>query len=312
MFANAAFWLLFWIDIVYRATSYAGPRRIFPGFPDYVWFGWGLDPEGADFAPSIGLMRLLQQPTLALVERAFSLLLNRVYPPAYVYLGERVGGISYAGYQVLVTMVLSFGQWYVIARLTDWVAKRRNELPWRWMLPVSQLCLYALLVRASGVWPPISDPNISIEQYTTFPLSLAFAINLPAWVLSNIILVSTSPPPEFDNVTLVGGLLLVQWWMVGRSIERSSTRSLMPPKGGSLGYTFIAAVFGSLGLASGLLLVWIWFHVLFAFMEDPRAWRYVGIETALAATVWLTLIVRLSWRRVRMRAQQITRSMAAS
>lgn len=71
MVANVAFWLFFWMDITYRATSYAG---------------WGLDPEAADFAPSIGLMRLLQQPALAIVERVFN------GPP-----GNRLGGSGLVG-----------------------------------------------------------------------------------------------------------------------------------------------------------------------------------------------------------------------
>jgi hypothetical protein len=168
-----------------------------------------------------------------------------------------------------------------------------------------------LLVRASGVWPPFSDPNIAIEQYTTFPLALAYAINLPVWVLSNIILVSTSLPPQFDTVTLVGGLLLIQWWVVGRWIERSSTRRLMPINDGSLWRAFVTAcVFGSLGLASVLLLVGIWILIGSAFIEHPRAWRYVGFEKALATTVWLTLVTRLSWQHVRTSAQLITRTMA--
>jgi hypothetical protein len=126
---NAAFWLYFWIDVAGRVTPYSGPWPISHGnqLPAYVWFGWGLDYPGvSEFAPSIRLMRVVQQPTLAIVERVVIHVLNRVYPPVYVYQGETFGGLSYAGFQVLLTMVLSFGQWYGIARLLDWVLHKRR------------------------------------------------------------------------------------------------------------------------------------------------------------------------------------------
>src|SRR5215510_4638503 len=126
---NAAFWLYFWIDVAGRVTPYSGPRPISHGnqLPAYVWFWRGLAyPDVSEFAPSIRIMRVVQQPTLAIVEKVVILVLNKVYPPVYVYQGETLGGVSYAGFQVLATMVLSFAQWYGIARLLDWIIHRRK------------------------------------------------------------------------------------------------------------------------------------------------------------------------------------------
>ncbi len=129
MFLNAAFWLYFWIDIGFRVTPYDGPRPEFHGdmLPEYVWYGRGVPyPEVSSQALSLKLMRAAQQPTHAIVQFLSIQVMNWTYPPVYVYRGETFGGVSYAGYQVLATMVLSFVQWYVIARLLDWlIAKGR-------------------------------------------------------------------------------------------------------------------------------------------------------------------------------------------
>jgi hypothetical protein len=132
MCLNAAFWLYFWIDIGFRVTPYDGPRPEFHGdmLPEYVWYGRGVPyPEVSSQALSLKLMRAGQQPTHAIVKFLSLQVMNRAYPPVYVYRGEIFGGVSYAGYQVLATRVLSFVQWYLIARLLDWlISKRRDQM----------------------------------------------------------------------------------------------------------------------------------------------------------------------------------------
>jgi hypothetical protein len=124
---NTLFWILFWIDIGFRLAPYDGMRPEFHGnlLPEYVWYGRGVpSPEDSD-APSLSLMRAVQQPVYTVVKYATLQIMNRMYPPTYIYRGETFGGVSYAGYQVIGTMVLSFIQWYGVAKVVSIITHRR-------------------------------------------------------------------------------------------------------------------------------------------------------------------------------------------
>jgi len=126
MCLNAAFWLYFWIDIGLRLVPYQSGQLESHGniLPEYVWYGWAVPyPQDWD-ALSLRLSREAQQPAGAIVKFLSLQVMNRAYPPVYVYRGETFGGVSYAGYQVFATMILSFVQWYLIAGLLDWLISK--------------------------------------------------------------------------------------------------------------------------------------------------------------------------------------------
>lgn len=120
---NLAFWVYFWADVSPRTVSYEGFPTTIPF--EYegqaaVWFGYAL-PNEAVSARSIRAMETIQFPTLALAIRSTNPIVNAVtngmLSPIYYYKGETVLGTDVPGWIYLITMVLSFGQWYVVAKL---------------------------------------------------------------------------------------------------------------------------------------------------------------------------------------------------
>jgi hypothetical protein len=120
-----------------------------------------------------------------------------------------------------------------------------RSLPLRWILPGAHLVLYILLVLLSG-WPPYTNEYGGPDPITPLSLRLAFAINLPAWVLSNGAERWLGPAARFDTVVVVGLLLLPQWWIVGQLAEEK--RGTHSPSG------ILQYVWGFVCLASTLML----------------------------------------------------------
>lgn len=128
---NAAFWLYFWTDLGFRLVPYQGAQPEFHGhiLPEYVWYGRAVPYPQDWWAPPLRLMRTGQQPAYSIVKFISLQVVNRVYPPVYVYRGETFGGVSFGGYQVFATMLLSFFQWYAVARLVDRLIPTSSSAP---------------------------------------------------------------------------------------------------------------------------------------------------------------------------------------
>ena len=155
--------------------------------------------------------------------------------------------------------------------------------PLRWILPGVHFVLYLVLASLSG-WSPFVDPNASAgpDPVTPMGLRLAFAINIPAWVLSNGVTAWLGPESSVDHVVLVGALLLPQWWIVGYCAEKRVSSQSQP---GIMGFFW-----GVLSLLSIALIILVGYATLI----DEAA---IPIETTLGTVLWLSSIFAFSARR---------------
>jgi hypothetical protein len=158
-----------------------------------------------------------------------------------------------------------------------------KRLRLRWILLGIHLLLYIALVILSG-WPPHTNPYGGPDRITPLSLRLAFAINLPAWIVSNGIQIRLGPETNVDPVVVVGALLLPQWWIIGRWAE---TRSQDHYQSGIALYFW-----GSVCLASMLMLVLLGYEVWVAHTLGVSLLN----ETGLAAALWLLGIMACSAR----------------
>jgi|RhiMethySRZTD1v2_1073278.scaffolds.fasta_scaffold12281_6 hypothetical protein len=144
----------------------------------------------------------------------------------------------------------------------------------RWILPGVHLVLYILLVTLSG-WPPFTNEHGGPDPITPLSLRLGFAINLPAWILSNGIHKWMGPESRVDTVVVVGLLLLPQWWIVGRWAEKN--------RGTHSSSGILLYFWGLVCLGSSLMLALLGYEALIA--ENPGG--SMAIESGLAAVLWL-------------------------
>ncbi len=121
--ANFLFWMYFWFHFGLMTHPYQPhpPMHDDPG-SFFVFWGRALDWRGEWLSPPVRLARWVQAPSF-LVARPYVWVVNR-NPRLW---NETFLGVSPGGYLLLIVMALSFGQWYLVARVVAWSTKRARR-----------------------------------------------------------------------------------------------------------------------------------------------------------------------------------------
>ena len=114
---NFSFWSVFWISVGSLTVRYEGPFQETHGnlLPEYVWLGRAL-PASEETALFMRLARSWHRPAYDIARTGLLAAFDdTTEADGYYYEGQTYLGTSYAGYQIVATMILSFGQWSLIA-----------------------------------------------------------------------------------------------------------------------------------------------------------------------------------------------------
>ena len=126
LLANLFFWVYFWVDFGRRLVPY---RVHCPAFeellPAFVFHGNALPASEETRAPSLRLAERVQMPSFLAIRPVVHILNYR--PSSWT---ETFWGISPWGYLLIAVMLLSFLQWYLVARFVGWlIARFRRTYP---------------------------------------------------------------------------------------------------------------------------------------------------------------------------------------
>lgn len=118
---NLLLWVLMWLTFLLHARQYTYRGEPIEGaYPWQVVLGRALSPNVEPTAYlGYKLVFLANFPSYVATVISFNLMFHGQRSPIQ-YLGTTVGG-----YELIAWMLLSFVQWYCIARLLIWVRKKR-------------------------------------------------------------------------------------------------------------------------------------------------------------------------------------------
>jgi hypothetical protein len=144
---NGAFWAYFWVCFVAASRPNNGHFCIDHCLDPYIFFGYGIGLNYNPLAyPFMKLMIAIQLPSffvstvlqnLVPAQHASGLLAGslgdfgyRLFPNIpNGFGGELFLGISLNGYRLIVTMLLSFVQWLLVATLLSWAIQKFRRSP---------------------------------------------------------------------------------------------------------------------------------------------------------------------------------------
>ena len=136
---NGAFWVYFWTHFAAASLPNNGHFCLDHCLDPYVFFGYGIglnyNPLALPFMklmvciqlPSFFLATVLQhllpaQHSAGFLSGALGKLGYSLFPEDYAGFGGRLFlGVSINGYRLVVTMLLSFVQWLLVARFLSWL-----------------------------------------------------------------------------------------------------------------------------------------------------------------------------------------------
>lgn len=108
--ANLLFWAYFWVDFAGRVVSYEVRQPKFEEvLPTFVFYGRALPSDQERRLTSLRLAKVLHAPSFWVarpyvwITTSKGILWDKVY-----------WGVSPGGYLLLIVMVLSFGQWFLV------------------------------------------------------------------------------------------------------------------------------------------------------------------------------------------------------
>jgi hypothetical protein len=119
--ANLGLWVYFWIAFVQASQPY--DPRPWGHSPVDVYCLWGHAiglTRSAFLYPFMGLIRWIEFPSLLLATISQRLFFSKVSADQFLL------GVSIGGYKLLVIMVLSFLQWYLVGKGIRRLTRRRN------------------------------------------------------------------------------------------------------------------------------------------------------------------------------------------
>lgn len=122
--ANTLFWLWLWIDFSASSIPFHGHIPSFDdAVPTYVWGGRAVPyPSDVDSVP-YRLMKRIQQPAYAIAVYS-SWKIVKLTGFEFQWGDETFHGVSVGSYQIAATLVLSFFQWFLIAKIARWLFLR--------------------------------------------------------------------------------------------------------------------------------------------------------------------------------------------
>jgi hypothetical protein len=136
---NGAFWVYFWVCFAAASRPNNGHFCLDHCLDPYVFFGYGIglnfNPLALPFMklmvcvqlPSFFIATVLQhvlpgQHSAGLLSGALGSFGYNLFPEDYAGFGGRLFlGVSINGYRLVVTMLLSFVQWLLVARFLSWL-----------------------------------------------------------------------------------------------------------------------------------------------------------------------------------------------
>lgn len=118
--ANLFFWVYFWLDFGFRTQPYKPrPPVLDEPVPHFVFWGKALPWQKEMLVRSLQLAQWIQAPSF-FVARPYVWVVNK-NPQLW---DEIFLGVSPGGYLLLIVMVLSFGQWYLVGIALRWLLGR--------------------------------------------------------------------------------------------------------------------------------------------------------------------------------------------
>ncbi len=117
--ANLGLWVYFWIAFVQASQPY--DPRPWGHSPVDVYCLWGHAiglTRSAFLYPFMGLIRWIEFPSFLLVTLIQGVFFSRVSADQFLL------GVSTGGYKLLVIMVLSFLQWYLVGKAIQRFTRR--------------------------------------------------------------------------------------------------------------------------------------------------------------------------------------------
>jgi hypothetical protein len=139
---NGAFWAYFWVCFAAASRPNDGHFCMDNCLDPYVFFGYGIGLNFNPFAyPFMKLMVFVQLPSFFIATVLQNLLPGqhasglfagalgdygyKVFPNVpNGFGGELFLGVSLNGYRLVVTMLLSFIQWVLVAQLMSWAIRK--------------------------------------------------------------------------------------------------------------------------------------------------------------------------------------------
>ncbi len=117
--ANLGLWVYFWIAFAQASQPYDPRPWGHPPVDVYCLWGHAIGLTRSAFMyPFMGLIRWIEFPSFLLVT-----LIQRVFFSS-LSADQFLLGVSTAGYKLLVVMVLSFLQWYLVGKAIQRFARR--------------------------------------------------------------------------------------------------------------------------------------------------------------------------------------------
>lgn len=142
---NGVFWVYFWISFALASQPNDGRFCMDQCLDPYVFFGYGIGLSGNPLALTfMKIMIAIELPSFAVVTYLTNLLTGEPADRLFVGVfgdfayglfpgfpnssgGILYHGISINGYRLLATMLLSFFQWFLIAKILTRLIKRFNR-----------------------------------------------------------------------------------------------------------------------------------------------------------------------------------------